>query len=542
MITSAVPTLRQRFSVPRENRATLILPPLEEAGTLAEDNVRRRGASDCTLQGRSLADLSRQARSELLDAALAWTSQYRSVELPSVDPAGLVFLAGHQPELFHPGVWFKNFALGELSQRYGAAAVNLVIDSDTLKSTALSVPCGTAADPRRDTVLFDRPEGRIPFEQRPIFDESLFCNFGRRVAKRIAALVPDPLINRYWPLVVERARHVDRLGYCLAQARHQLEGQWGLQTLEVPQSAVCDSEPFHWFLAHLIAHIERFRERYNDAVHEYRRANDIRSVGHPVPDLAADGPWLEAPLWIWTAEQPRRRRVFICRRGGEYIVSDRATQEIRLPIDIDDDASAAVERLMDWNRKGVKIRSRALVTTLWARLALGDLFLHGIGGAKYDQVTDRLIETFFGLQPPEIMVLSATLYLPVPRPEAPEARLRATRRELRDLSFHPEKLLRETAALDDGSTAAKLIAEKQRWIDATASNDDAYARWKAFRRINRELQPWVAARQQQLLDQQAEMKRALRHDKVLGSREYGFCLFPESYLQEFLGALLPKRA
>ena len=36
-----------------------------------------------------------------------------------------------------------------------------------------------------------------------------------------------------------------------------------------------------------------------------------------------------------------------------------------------------------WQRleiKGIKIRSRALMTTLFARLFLGDLFIHGIGG------------------------------------------------------------------------------------------------------------------------------------------------------------------
>ena len=492
------------------------------------------------MQGRSLADLSRQAQIELLEAARRWTSAYRSVDLPSDDPAGLLFLAGHQPELFHPGVWFKNFALGDLSRRYGAAAVNLVIDSDTLKSTSLSVPCGTPAEPHRDSVLFDRPEGRIPFEERPIFDESLFCNFGRRVKKRIATLVPDPLIDRYWPMVVERARHVDRLGYCLAQ-RHQLEGQWGLQTLELPQSAVCDSELFHWFMVHLFAQIEHFRECYNQAVQEYRRANGIRNTGHPVPDLAADGPWLEAPLWIWNVRQTQRRRVFVCRRGGEVIVSDRVGAEIRLPLGRDDDASDAVARLMLWSRQGVKIRSRALVTTLWARLALSDLFLHGIGGAKYDQVTDRLIEMFFGLSPPEIMVLSATLYLPVPRPANPAEQLRTVRRQLRDLNYHPETYLRDAATLNDDSAMAALVAEKQRWIDAPATNDNAYARWKALVRINNDLQPSVSARRQQLLDQKAQTERALRHDKVLGSREYGFCLFPEAYLQEILGALLPKR-
>ena len=84
---------------------------------------------------------------ELLDAARAWTGAYRSADTPHVDPDGLFFLAGHQPELFHPGVWFKNFALGELGAAARGAAMNLVIDSDTLKSTALRCPCGTPDDP-----------------------------------------------------------------------------------------------------------------------------------------------------------------------------------------------------------------------------------------------------------------------------------------------------------------------------------------------------------------------------------------------------------
>jgi hypothetical protein len=215
---------------------------------------------------------------------------------------------------------------------------------------------------------------------------------------------------------------------------------------------------------------------------------------------------------------------------------------VRFTLNSDGDAADAVQRLMEWRQQGVKIRSRALVTTLWARLALGDLFLHGIGGAKYDQVTDRLIETFFHLPAPGIMALSATLYMPISRPAAPGEDVRTIRRQMRDLTYHPEAYIRESSALSSDPAAASLVAEKQKWIDTNVTNSSGYARWKALNRVNNELQPWVAARRQQLLDQLSAAQRALRHEKVLGSREYGFCLFPESYLQDFFGALLPKRA
>jgi hypothetical protein len=527
---------RQRFATPRENRAVLAVPPLEAAGRLARENTQLRNSAECLLHGRSLDDLSRQARTELLSAAQAWTGAYRETEMASLDPRGLIFLAGHQPELFHPGVWFKNFSLGDLAREHGATAVNLVIDSDTMKSSSLATPGGSLADPRREAVLFDRPEGRLPFEERRILDADLFSSFGDRVARRIAPLVPDPLIRRFWPMVLERARCVNRLGYCMSQARHQLEGQWGQQTLEVPQSLVCDSDPFLWFLVHLFAHCDRFRDCYNSAVQEYRMANRIRNAAHPVPDLVTDGAWIELPLWIWSVEQPQRRRVFVCRRGRELLVSDRATRELRLPLAADGDATDAVGRLRTWIRQGVKIRSRALITTLWARLALSDLFMHGIGGAKYDQVTDRLVETFFGLGPPKFMVLSATLYLPVPRPQVRPDSLVELRRELRDLNYHAETYLHANGLLNGRASAGaeSLVEEKQRWIDTPVTPENAYSRWSALRRINDELQAWVTSRRQQLQELQLQSQRALRCDKVLGSREYSFCLYTEAYLRDFL--------
>jgi hypothetical protein len=245
------------------------------------------------------------------------------------------------------------------------------------------------------------------------------------------------------------------------------------------------------------------------------------------------------------------------------VVSDR--QGLELPLPLESGAEAAVAELAAWSRRGVKIRSRALVTTLWARLALGDLFLHGIGGAKYDQVTDRLIERFFGLQPPGIMVLSATLYLPVPSPQGLTSQAREVKRQLRELEFHPEKFLSGTpveAGKSHGENSFKgtgaspaagpssplppavreLVEAKRRWIETVPDPSNAYERWRSFRRINAALGPWVNERRERLLRSQAELQRALRDEKILRWREYGFCLYPERILRDFLGELLPKHA
>ena len=433
----------RQFSAPVEDRAALVEPRWEDVGRLLDANIRQSRQYDYDVQGRSLASLSAQARAELLAEARRWTVAYRDVR--SADgPDERIVLAGHQPELFHPGVWFKNFALGAVARRYGATAVNLVIDSDTIKSAALTTPVGAASDPRLEAIAFDEPGLPVPYEERAILDRRRFADFGRSVAQRIGSLVADPMIREYWPWVLQRAAQTDRLGYCLAQARHQWEGRRGLDTLEIPQSRVCECPSFRWFVVHLVARLPEFRDIYNEAVREYRRVHRIRSVAHPVPDLAVDGPWIESPLWIWTAEDPRRRRLFVSASPREVTLSDRQGLEIRLPVGADGDGRKAVECLDQWSHRGVKLRSRALITTLWARLALGDLFLHGIGGAKYDQVTDRLIERFFGLTPPGIMVLSATLHLPIKYSHATLDEARAGERELRQLTFHPERFI-ETA-------------------------------------------------------------------------------------------------
>jgi hypothetical protein len=219
---------------------------------------------------------------------------------------------------------------------------------------------------------------------------------------------------------------------------------------------------------------------------------------------------------------------------------------------------------MELGRRGVKIRSRAMITTLWARLALGDLFLHGIGGAKYDQVTDLLIERFFGLSPPGFMVLSATLLLPIERPRVSSDDVRALRHQLRELDYHPEQYADHSqrdlgAAHADfragphdfragpcrpgvQSDLAELLAAKARWIDTPQTPQNARSRCRTIRQINRRLQPFVTDERERLTALMTDTSAALRAEAVLSWREYAFCFYPGKTCRDFFAGLLPKNA
>lgn len=521
---------RKRLRAPGGNGETLIEPPLASIGEVIERNAAAAANYDYDLGGRPLAQLASDARRELLEAAWDYTRGYRDVPLPAIAPQTPVLVAGHQPQLFHPGVWFKNFVLSQLAVRHGGVAVNLAIDSDTIKSAAIRVPTGSAAAPRVESLPLDDASTEIPYEERGIVNLDCLESFGQRAAEAIAPLVPNPMIREFWPLVVERARAGVNLGEAIAQARHQQEGLWGATTLEIPQSRVCSLPSFNWFTAHLLAHLPRLWEQYNRSVADYRLENHVRSTAHPVPDLASEQDWLEAPFWIWDRDNPRRRRLFVRQRGDEIVLSDRGQLEVALDLQPEGDVDRAAGQLAELAAGGLRIRTRALLTTLFARLCLGDLFLHGIGGAKYDHVTDQLIERFFGLKAPCYMTLTATLRLPIPRQPVTAEQARQLDQQVRELTYHPERFV----VADGDASLRGILADKRRWIETPATREIAKLRGDHIRAANAALQPAVETRRREVTAERERVAAKLRDEALLASREYAFCLYPAEDLQALM--------
>ncbi|MCE9567246.1 MAG: hypothetical protein K8U57_35030 [Planctomycetes bacterium] len=468
-----------RLRVPTANGDVLAVPDFDAIPALVEENRRRLHRDDVQIGGMSLRELRTLARREVL-------------KLAGGQGDGPLLLAGHQPELSHPGVWAKNFALNGLAKKAGGTALNLIVDNDTLKSTSIRFPVVSDKWPvHLESVAFDTFTGEVPYEDRKVIDPAFFDSFAERAAPMWANWGFEPLLATAWHTPVHAGPKAT-IGDRFTTLRHEYEVKWGCHNRELSVSRLSQMEAFRRFAQHILADLPGFRGAYNTAIRTYRDANGIHSKNHPAPELA-DG---EAPFWI---------RRSACRRERATSASDVCN-----------------------------FRPRALTLTLFARVCLGDFFIHGIGGGKYDEVTDDIIRNFFGIEPPAYQVLSATLHLPLPTFPSTPHDLKRAERLVRDLHWNPQRYL-------PAGTASELLVRKAALARSEPSVADHAARKTWFRELQQlteQLRVLVAGRVPLAEAELTRIRAEVAANEVLQRRDYSWVLYPEETLRPFLQRFL----
>jgi hypothetical protein len=509
-----------RYRAPAGDGSLLAQPPLPEIGTQLDENAERLNAAEVRIGGIPLAEFRRLAVAEVIESARQYLS---SPSLP-VSGSERLIVAGHQPEFFHPGVWVKNFVLAGQGRRHGRSALNLVVDNDTAKGTAIRIPV-TADDPRQvmaETVPFDRDEADVPYEECGVVDHGLFNSFPRRLAKLTQSWGYEPLAFPTWLLLRVNAARGVPLGEAIAQTRRAWERKWGATNLELPVSRLAGTRAFTGFVQAVLADLPRFADDYNTAIRAYREANHLRSRNHPAPELARRDCWIEAPFWVWRADAPRRVHLFACRTEGG--IELRAGDRVLGKLPLEAEAFRAV-----WTNlvaAGWKVRPRALTLTLFTRLGFADGFIHGIGGGKYDEVTDDIIRRFFRIEPPGYAVVSATIRLPIRRFPATADDLHRAERLVRDLEWNPQVFAEAPERFPE------LVADKATLItDEPGSHADRRVWFRQLQTVTRDLRPAVADRRENAVRDVVRLRDELTANDVLASREYAWPLFPEAVLR-----------
>ena len=181
-----------------------------------------------------------------------------------------------------------------------------------------------------------------------------------------------------------------------------------------------------------------------------------------------------------------------------------------------------------------ELRPRALTLTLFARLFLGDFFIHGIGGGKYDEVTDTIIRNFYSIEPPAFQVLSATVHLPLPTFLITVTDVLDLRRLKRDLHWNPQRHL---AKSDTELADVQSLVNRHHQL-VMNEPDNRQERYRAFREISDQLRPHVEAR---LTDTREWLTRAEQEataNTALLRRDFAWVLYPEEMLRAIMQQFL----
>lgn len=502
------------YKLPERSGEVLIDPPVERLSTVVAQ-AQHWGWGRAEVLGTPLGEFRARVRARALSIA------GRSVSGDAPSPASPLVVMGHQPVFFHPGVWFKFFLLTRLTERLGVTGLHLLVDNDASGPITAEIPAQGDQLARHTETLLDLP-GDVPLETAPVPTAGQWQAFCGRVRDHLGTLAAAEVRTCFEAFVAGAARaraHADTLGQFLAAARRIYEaGASPPRYAEVAVSTLSATPEFGAFALHLVQDPAGFRKRYNASLDEYRRLHRLRSAANPFPNLEEAGGYEEAPFWV--VRGGKRASLFVHRDGDRLRLRTPADALLELPA-----GPAGVDAL---GASGIHIRPKALTLTMFARLCLGDLFVHGVGGGRYDRATDAVIGEVFGCVPPPYVVATATLMLPLAGHGTVVEDGRGLERRLMDLQHNPERSLASPS-----EAQRRLIDEKWSLIRAVEQMRPGHERREAthrIREINAQLAEGLADEIRRVQAKRAAAGRSSAALAAAAYRGYSFFLFDPARL------------
>ncbi len=355
--------------------------------------------AEWAVRSNTFAALSRQPlaeafRRELWREAETYTQSIADVAVIEEVEAAPLVATGHQPIIYHWGLAYKNILLERLAEQQLIRGLNIIIDTDEGDAGAIAFPA------RHDTAqlhvgtatlsngagLFLRQQlqgaATRPQKIRDILAEVssayLSENFQTALA-RYAALPDQSVVD------ANTALRRDLLG--LRRQR------------EIRLSAICRFPSFRKILGFLLRDPAAFFEAFNRSIEEFRDEAKIKNAANPFPNLKMSAEGIELPLWVINTADGVRH-IPVARR-----------QEEQWQIFSEGRAIGVIGGEVLAYAPNHLIAPRGMMTTLIMRMFGVDLFVHGIGGYKYDRFTDVFAKAYYATDLAPAAMATATRYL-----------------------------------------------------------------------------------------------------------------------------------
>ncbi len=456
-------------------------------------------------------ELKKKWRKSFLSLAQKFTEKL-GFKPPDTDQAAPLVVSGHQPYFLHHGVLYKYALLDKAAQK-GMTCVFISVDTDPCDGFPVKIPAFKDGYKLAEyRILGIPPSGQNVFYADAVTDIEAFDNFKYAALADLGTL-PENFFDygKTFLQNINAAALPDNMRDAMITLRREYMKNAPGKVLEVPLSAVCETEEFFEFAFTLILRAKEIAESFNRALDAYRTEHKLRSKANPFPDLEIAGSSCETLLW--KIKDGKRDALFVKPEGKME-----NGNAILMPEGVN--VNSAEELAEHCRKLGYRLWPRAVSLSLMLRLYLSDLFVHGIGGTKYDRLTDAVIKDVFQIDPPAFVTASRTLAAPHGLDD-PSDKLAALKRELREIDFHPERFL------EDGSEMQKIAEKKTRLIETIKAPDaDKKSIGQKISALNDMLNKSLAPQREKFMEEISAVEKETTRFNAFTNRELPYFLYP----------------
>lgn len=524
--------MKLNLYLPNKDKAFLCIPDFNLWNKIAFQNAKEREKWSFSIGPKSAREFKVSAAEEILKLAENFSKKWELGVLKK-SPESFIFVAGHQPELFHPGAWIKNFLINKSAADKNIIGINFWVDTDEVFKDYIETPYFKKRL-NKTKIFFNLNHQSKVYHKLPPPSKKFWNSFKKQVLSKIKTLQLPALRDnfcQYHKIATELIGKVSNLSEFIALSRRYYEKQENksLNYLELPLSEVIKSKSFFNFFLDIVNKSKNFFEIYNKTLDEYRKRHKIRSLSQPFPNLRKFHNLLELPFWVITSAS-RRESLWVnpadktCWCENKKILTLGATAE--------KDYKKLLESKYNFSFKAVTL-------TIFMRLFISDLFLHGVGGAKYDIVTDQIIQRFYNIQPPKFAMSSLTLYLPFDINFDINSHNFAEKSNLEKqlwlIKHNPQKLF-SLENLETKPEIKNLLIQKEKLLVKmqTVSVEEKKSLAQNIKQINLKLEKELKPKELEIENKIHTLSEKTSEYTVATFREYPFCFFSPDEIRSII--------
>jgi hypothetical protein len=423
-----------------------------------------------------------------------------------------VIATGHQPEIPHFGIFAKYLALAEVSDEF--KKLHIILDIDFCENYSLKY--FSAERPFSNKRLFfsseEKPYSEISLPSKDtLLEQQKLILISLENASGEAE--NEPLLKNF-DLLLEFAdrKVVDWFAELISRSTRS-------KTIQaVKFSALIKLPPSKEFFIQALSQVVRLFETYNNTLELHRKERNISNPANPFPNLSIGDGFYEMPFWLFNSETSSRE---ILRLNASGLVQNDCSWQ-----------GKHVSELIFGN-SNLLLAPRGAFVSVFFRLIVSDFFIHGLGGEHYERFTDKFIEAYWKVEPPNMAVVSCDAFL-FSKARADLASLKALD-DLERGALKNSAALKAIASQDEIKEIDKTLEERAIFIEKLKNKTEINESKNALNRINKSF----AELTRQIIKREKEnYSRHLESEKdTLLNRAFPFFYFPSSAKEELLELL-----